>query len=62
VDDRAKLRRTAVLWFVAAALSLAAGIITWQRGEGFKWVLFSAAFFMGILGGTTLRRSRSLPP
>ena len=59
MDERTKLRRTALLWFVAAGLSLAAGLIEWQQGQGFRWVLFTAALFMAILGGTTLRRSRT---
>jgi hypothetical protein len=52
------LRRGAILWFVAAACSLLAGILHWTRNGEMKWALFAAATFMAIMGATTLRRSK----
>ena len=60
MDERTKGRRTAILWFVAAALALTAAIIRWSSGEGVKWALFAATIFMTILGWITLQKSRSM--
>jgi hypothetical protein len=48
-------RRVAILWFVAAALSLAAALIGWAADGEIKWVYFAAAVPMAILGATRLR-------
>ena len=53
-------RRVAILWFVAAALSLAAALIGWAQDGEIKWVYFAAAVPMAILGVTRLRSPR--PP
>jgi hypothetical protein len=52
------LRRAAMLWFIASALSLAAAVITYS-GEGqIKWPLIAAAVFLAAMGFSSLRRSR----
>ena len=57
--DPKKLRLAAILWFVAAALSLTAALITWSDEGVMNWPPLAAASFMAILGGSMLRRSRS---
>ena len=52
-------RTAAILWLVAAALSLVAAVLTYS-GEGrIKWVLLAATVFMAALGFRSLRRSGS---
>ena len=52
------LGRAALLWFTAAALSLAAALLTYT-GEGqVKWPLLAATVFMSAMGFSSLRRAR----
>ena len=52
-------RRVAVLWFVAAALSLIAALIRLVNDEPVRWPLLAATLFMAILGWSALPQSRS---
>ena len=53
------LRRAAILWFIASALSLTAALVTYG-GEGqIKWPLLAATVFLAAMGFSSLRRSRS---
>lgn len=54
-----RLRWVAILWFVAAGLSLTAAVLRMVKGEPVKWPLLAATFFMAVLGWTALRQSRS---
>jgi hypothetical protein len=59
VSTDSNRRRGAILWFIATACSLLAGVIHWSKDGEIKWALFAAAVFMAIMGASTLRRSRS---
>ena len=48
----------AILWFIAAGLSLAAGIIRYASGEGVAWVPLAAALFLAAMGWSAWRRGR----
>ncbi|MFN2385105.1 MAG: hypothetical protein ABR576_02255 [Thermoanaerobaculia bacterium] len=48
----------AILWFTAAGLSLAAGVIRYANGEGVAWVPFAAALFLGAMGSIAWKRAR----
>jgi hypothetical protein len=54
-----RLRRVAVLWFVAAGLSLIAAVLRLMNDEPVQWPLLAATLFMAALGWTALRQSRS---
>ena len=60
MKDDSNSRRVAILWFVAAALSLAAALVGWAADGEIKWAYFAAAVPMAILGATRLRSPR--PP
>jgi hypothetical protein len=56
LDKKSSLRREAILWFIAPALSLAAALVTYG-GEGqIKWPLLAATVFMAAMGFNSLRR------
>ena len=48
-------RVVSILWFVAAALSLTAALVTWIRHAEFRWALVGAAIFTAIMGVASLR-------
>ena len=52
--SRSKL--TAILWFVAAALSLTAALLHYTEDGTIKWPLWAAALFLGAVGVSSLRR------
>jgi hypothetical protein len=54
-----RLRWVAVLWFVAAGLSLTAAVLRLVNDEPVRWPLLAATVFMAALGWTALRQSRS---
>jgi len=59
LDKKVGLKRGAILWFIASALSLIAALLTYT-GEGeIKWPLLAATFFMAAMGFSSLRRSKS---
>jgi hypothetical protein len=53
------LRRAAILWFVASGLSLIAAVVTYSTDHEIKWSLLAATVFLGAMGGSNLRRSKS---
>jgi len=57
--NAASLRREALLWLIASALSLAAAVLTYTGEREVKWLLLAAAVFLAALGFSRLRRSRS---
>ena len=52
----------AILWFVAAALSLTAAIIRYTNGEGWAWAPLAAAVFLGAMGWNAWKRARGPAP
>jgi membrane protein implicated in regulation of membrane protease activity len=59
LDKKSSLRRGAILWFIASALSLTAAMLTFS-GEGrINWALLAATVFMAAIGFRSLRRSKS---
>lgn len=40
----------AILWFVAAALSLTAAIIRYTNGQGWAWAPLAAGVFLAAMG------------
>lgn len=52
-----KKNTTAILWFVAAALALAAFAIRAASGEP-KWYLAAAVVFLAAMGVAELRKTR----
>jgi hypothetical protein len=48
----------AILWFTAAGLSLAAGIIRYAGGEAVPWVPLAAALFLAAMGWSAWKRAR----
>lgn len=58
MDQQTGLRRAAILWFIAAALSLAAALLTYGTEGQIKWPLLAATLFMAAVGFRSLRRSR----
>jgi hypothetical protein len=48
----------AILWFVAAGLSLAAAIIRYAGGEAVPWAPLAAALFLAAMGWSAWKRAR----
>ena len=59
LSDASKAKKTAILWFVASALSLAAALLNYASDERVRWPLIAAVIFLAAMGFSTLRRSRS---
>lgn len=59
MDKKSGLRRGAILWFIASALSLTAAILTFSGERKIKWPLLAATVFMAAMGFSSLRRSKS---
>ena len=59
LTDASKAKKTAILWFVASALSLAAALLRYGSDEEVRWPLLAAVVFLAAMGFSTLRRSRA---
>jgi hypothetical protein len=58
LDKASRIRLTAFLWLVAAALAFAAAVVTYTRNGEIKGTMLAAALFLATMGFGGLRRSR----
>lgn len=59
MNRKSTSNRAAMLWFLAAALSLIAAVLNYVNEGVLRWPLPAATLFLGAMGVVMLMRARS---